>query len=179
MIEKSSKYETERRKELVIEAAKTAPSFRKACDIAGVPSSTANRWRRDDEDFAEALHEAEKERWDVLREHIYERAIGGYEKPVYYKGRPLWRRDPKTNELLLDENFEPIPLTETVVSDRLLERYLEANLPEFARKSSLELSGPNGGPVSTQLVVNFVDPPDWDKVKWDPETGRAELPTDK
>jgi len=148
--------DTPHMKGLLTEAAKTAPSFRQACLQAGVNYSTGKKWRKEDEEFAKALAMADDERRDHLREEAQRRAVEGWEKPVLYKGEMVYHRDPVTKELLLDDDFNPIPLTEKVISDRILERVLEANVPEYARKSSVELSGPNGGDIPTSVTIKFI-----------------------
>lgn len=164
-------------KERLLEAVPYAPSFRAACDMASVTYSTAYAWKSKDTEFAEAYAEARQLAMDRLREEAYKRAMEGYERPVLYKGQAMYRRDPVTNFLLLDDDFNPIPLTERVISDRILEKIMEANLPEHRRSRGgsvgVEVPGENDKPV--KIIVNFVDPPDWDNVEWDEETGRPKL----
>ena len=61
-----------------------------------------------------------------------------------------------------------------------MERVAEANLPEYRRGRSggsigVEVPGEGEGSKPIKIVVNFVDPPDWDNVEWDEETGRPKL----
>lgn len=143
-------------KGLIVDAAQTAPSFRQACIQAGVPYSTGVQWKNQDEEFGKAVAAARDEYRETLRETAHERAVSGWERVVFHKGEPVWKRDPKTGEIMLDEDFNPIPWTEKVVSDRILERVMEANVPEYAKKSSLEVSGPNGGSIPTEIKVTLV-----------------------
>ena len=165
-------------KEAVVEAYRRSPSLRAACTAVDCPASTAYQWKNNDEEFAEALIEAREHYRDSLREMAQKRAEG-VEKPVIYKGELMYKRDPLDNSLLLDSNFEPIPLTECVHSDRILETLMTGNLPEHRRSGGggsigLELGGGDGRPP-TKIEVRFQDPPDWDNVQWDEETGRPIL----
>lgn len=146
-----------------------------ACEASGVPRPTFKQWRQNDEAFAEAVLEAEQEAIDRLRSEAKRRALDGWEEPVIHQGRQMYKRHPLTNELLLDDDFEPIPLTINKKSDRILEKMLEAKAPEYSRKGSLELTGPGGSSLMpTKVEVHFTKPPDWDNVEWG-EDGRPIL----
>jgi hypothetical protein len=162
-------------KELIIDAYRTAPSLRSACAVADCPASTAYYWKNSDEDFAEALLEAREEYRDYLRDMAQKRAEG-IEKIVIYKGEVMYRRDDLGN-VMLDGNFEPIVLTEIVHSDRILEALMMGNLPEHKRSGGgIGMSiGGGDGRAPTTIEVHFQEPPDWDNVQWDPETGRPML----
>ena len=173
------------RKELVVKAYRTASSMSAAAREAGVSPELVYKWRQEDEDFVTAMDEARVEYVDYLRDLVEQRAVG-VERPVVYKGELVYRRyppgHPQHPDYILDDNFEPVPLTETVHSDRMLELLATASVPEI--RSSKRAGGPSigvevpgeEGKPPTRLVVNFRDPPDWDNVEWDDETGRPKLP---
>lgn len=175
--------EEDPRKAAVAEAYATSPTLASAARIAGVNAPTVYGWKKSCEKFQSALEEVRPIYGDTIREVIHQRAFEGYEKPVIYKGQLIWRRDPLTGDLELDDDFMPIPLTERVVSDRMLERLAGANLPEYAQTSGSSAKvnvGLNAGGDGTnieagvEIQVNFVDPPDWDKAEWG-EDGRVVL----
>jgi hypothetical protein len=164
-------------KELVVECYKTEPSLSAAARAAGVLPVTARQWKLFDPEFAEKLSDAREEYRDRLRELAEQRATG-FMRPVMYKGEVQYVRNPVDGTLVLDENFEPIVQMEMVHSDRILERLMEANLPEFkgGRGVGVGVTLPGAeGAAPTKIEVNFVSPPDWDKVEWDEETGRPKL----
>ncbi|QNN99826.1 hypothetical protein P67b_00067 [Ruegeria phage Tedan] len=169
------------RQAAVAEAMAYSPSLSAAARIAQVPVDQVYKWKARYHLFRRALELMKPLYADKLRDTIHERGVLGYQKPVIYKGELQFQRDPKTGELMLDDDFEPIPLMETIVSDRLLERMADANLPEYAngRKGgvnvALGVEGGEGGAGGVKLEVNFVEPPDWDTVEWDDETGRPML----
>jgi hypothetical protein len=149
-----------------------------AAEAAGVSRRTILRWREDDDAFDEACEDAYQTAVDHAEEELRKRGVEGADELILIKGSPVPKRDPRTGEPMLDDNFEPIYLTKKERSDRLLEVYMRANRAQYRDKSSVEVSGPNGGPVPTRIEVNFVDPPDWDNIEWDPETGRPKLKPD-
>lgn len=162
-------------KQQIVDAFRKAPSLRSACLSVNCAPSTAYLWKNSDEDFNNALAEAREEYRDYLREMAQRRAEG-VEKVVIYKGEVMYRRNPLDGMLILDENFEPIVLTEIVHSDRILETLMTGNLPEHKRSGGVGLSiGGGDGKVPTKIEVHFQEPPDWDNVEWDPDTGRPML----
>lgn len=126
-----------------------------AARAAGVSYSTISRWKQDDKEFREAMHEAHEEHVDMAVEELHERAVEGDEQLVYYKGEPVPKRDPRTGEPMLDDNFEVIYYTRKVKSDPLLQFYLKSKRPEFREKTDLTLMGPDGGPVQTDNKVTW------------------------
>jgi len=159
-------------KQQIVDAYRKAPSLRSACRSVNCPPSTAYLWKNSDEEFAEALLEAREEYRDYLRDMAQRRAEG-VEKVVIYKGEVMYRRNPLDGMLVLDENFEPIVLTEIVHSDRILETLMTGNLPEHKKSGGVGLSiGGGDGKVPTKIEVHFQEPPDWDNVEWDEDTGR-------
>lgn len=173
-----SRDDTPVKKQLLIEAYRSAESLKAAADSLGIPPSTARKWKKTDEEFALALSDAREDWRDELRGHVQTRAMQ-YWKPMFYRGEPVWKRLPD-GTLDLDADFEPIQVMEPVYDSQVLQRMMEANLPEYRRGKgsgmSIGIEGGGDGTVPTKVVVNFVDPPDWDNVEWDESTGRAKLP---
>ncbi len=132
--------------------------IRPAAEAAGVPRSTVNHWREDDEDFAQEFSDAMENSVDVAELELRTRAVDGVDEPVMHNGEPVWRRDPRTGDLELDDDFNPVPYTVPRRSDRLLEVYAKANRKKYRDKGSLEVSGPDGGAIPTALTVSYVLP---------------------
>lgn len=171
--------ETQLRMEAVAEAYRASPSLRQAALAANVHPGIVYAWRKKHpEIFIPMLEAAEEERRDRMREHAFIRAVGGWERPVIYRGEVMYKRNPVTGDFLLDDNYELIPITETVVSDSLMGRYLAAYLPEFKQGGSSvgvdvkQDGGEGGGGANISVQINFVEPPNWDDVEWDEDTGK-------
>lgn len=128
-----------------------------ACKTAKVSRRTVTQWREEDEEFEEAFSEAYETSIDPAEEALRHRALFGFEKPVIYQGIPMWRRDPLTGEVLLDDDFNPIPLTEPVQNNDLLKVYLAGNRGKYSTKVGIEHSGPGGGPLPKSVEVVFID----------------------
>lgn len=124
---------------------------------AGVVRHTVNGWRNDDEEFAEAVTQALEDYRDSLSEEITRRGRDGYEEPVVYQGRLCYRVN-EDGSLMLDDNFEPIVLTVRKYSDRLLELNAKAFDDRYRDRSSLEVSGPDGGAITRDITVTYVLP---------------------
>ena len=185
MADRASKIDTPPRKEAILVALETASTYLAACQATDVPYSTFRLWRDTDEEFAERVAEARLVRQEHLRKMVEERAFTGYLRPVIYKGELQYERYPPGHELAgqvkLDDDLEPIPLMERVMSDQVFLRHAEANLPEYktgrgGAGAAVSVEAPGMG--KTTVEVHFVDPPDWDDVEWDEETGRAKGVTD-
>ena len=168
----------------LLDLLRTSPSVSQACRLAGVTAYQFKKWKEEDEEFLEGFKIASAEFVDYLRYKAFERGVLGFEKEVIYRGEQMYQRHPRTRQLVLDDNFDPIPLKERIMSDRIFERVLEANVPEYARKGTTYNMNlhPGGGSgdsdAPTKIEVNFVQPPDWDKVTWDEKTGRPKLADD-
>lgn len=129
-----------------------------ACDAADISRSTYKLWRREDEDFAVACEEAYQSAVDTAEVALRDRAVGGIDEPVLYKGEPIWKRNPDTGAILLDDDFSPIPFTITKRSDRLLEVYMKANRAQYRDKGALEITGRDGGPLKNHIEITYVLP---------------------
>lgn len=124
----------------------------KALDYAKAPRSHLRKWM-DDEKFVEAYQDAQDAANDAAELELRERAMGYYDI-LLHKGEPVWKRDPQTGDILLDDDFNPIPYTVKKRSDRLLEVYAKAKLPAFKEKSTVELEGR----LNTNIEVSYVLP---------------------
>lgn len=144
------------RKDKYVEALTKVGIIGPASEAAGVHRRTILDWQKADPEFAKACDDAFETAIDAAEVMVRERGVEGWEKPVIYKGEPMFRRDPVSGEILLDDNFEPIPLTESIRNDDLLKFYMEANRQKYNRKTKLEHSGPNGGDIPTGLKIRFV-----------------------
>jgi hypothetical protein len=82
--------------------------------------------READADFAAEWDDAVEEATDTLEQEARRRALDGWDEPVFWQGA----------ECGVVRKY----------SDRLLELMLRANRPKY-RASTVEVSGPNGGPV--------------------------------
>lgn len=71
-------------------------------------------------EFTAAVNEAEEAGVQMLEEEARRRGADGVDEPVVYQGALSYRRDPRTGELELDEDGDPIPLTVKRYSDNLL-----------------------------------------------------------
>lgn len=145
------------RKAKYVEALAAIGIIGPAAKIAGVHRRTILDWQNADKKFAKACDDAYEEAIDSAELKVRERGVDGWEKPIIYKGEPMFRRDPVTGDVLLDGNFDPIPLTESIRNDDLLKFYMEANRQKYNKKTKLEHSGPNGGDIPTGLKIRFVD----------------------
>ncbi len=128
-----------------------------ACKTASISRTTYLRWRKVDDEFDEACDDAFDEAVDEAEYELRERGINGTEEPVLYKGTPVWKRDPGTGAVLLDDDFNPIPFTIHRKSDRLLEVYTRTHRPQYREKSEVSLTGRNGGPLEV-VTVQYILP---------------------
>ncbi len=129
-----------------------------ACDVADISRSTYKDWRHKDPDFDAACDDAFQAAVDDAEGVLRRRGVEGIEEVVLYKGEPIWRRDPATLELLLDDEFNPVPFTRLVHNDKLLETYVKAHRPVYREKSGLELTGKDGASLPP-VTVTYVLPP--------------------
>lgn len=151
---------TAAKKEKFLEAYAKVGVIGAACKSADICRRTYYEWRDADKAFAQLADDAFQEAVDEAELELRRRGVDGVEEPVLHKGVPVWRRDPATGELLLDDDFEPIPFTTTRHSDRLLEVYTRSHRPIYKERSEVALTGVDGGPVDHEITVRFVKPED-------------------
>ncbi len=103
-----------------------------AAAAAGVDRSSVFRRRQDDEEFDAAVRDAMEAAADKLEREARRRALEGVEEPVYQGGQLVG--------------------TKRVYSDPLLALLLKGRRKQvFADR--VEQTGPNGGPVQSQVVI--------------------------
>lgn len=145
----SDKAQKPKRQQVYLDSLRLHGIHAKAAKDAGVSYNATHGWRVNDPEFEAKVQEALEEAVADAEFEMRTRAVKGVEYPVFYKGEPVYLRNPLTGELVLDENFQPTQLTSNVRSDRLLEVYMKAHRPMYRDKSGIEMSGPDGGPIRT------------------------------
>jgi len=129
------------------------------CTAADISRSTYNNWRDADEIFDAACDEAYLVAIELAEMELRARAVDGIEEPVLYKGEPVWKRDPATGNILLDdETFDPIPFTTIRKSDDLLKFFIKGHMENYREKGSLEVTGKGGKDLNTPLTIQYVLP---------------------
>jgi hypothetical protein len=113
-----------------------------AAQAAGIYRGTVYEWCESDPAFADAWDAAKEAFADLLEREARRRAVDGVEEYVLHHGKVL--RDPETGEYLKRRTY----------SDRLMELMLRAKRPaEYRDRTSTELSGPDGAPLSIHSRV--------------------------
>lgn len=115
-----------------------APSVSYAAKRVGLRPTDIWTWRRELQGWARH----EKMCWevakDVVRDEVRRRALYGNTRVVLVNGQPLPMRDPRTGDVLVDEDFNPIYVTYTEVSDRMLE--LDAKVSGLLKEDATSVS---------------------------------------
>ena len=104
----------------------------KAAAETGVTIGTVYTWRKSKKSGAEfnsKMQLAFALFQESLLSEVIRRGRDGFEEPVIYRGELQFKRDPETQELLLDESGFPIPLTVTKYSDAMLKLALSTSAP--------------------------------------------------
>lgn len=127
------------------------------CRGARVSRTTIRDWRMDDEEFDAGVHSALEDYRDSLSEEITRRGRDGYEEPVIHQGALCYRLN-YDGTLMLNDDFEPIILTVKKHSDKLLELNAKAFDDRYRDKSSLEVTGKDGGMLEQSITVQYVLP---------------------
>lgn len=128
-----------------------------ALKAAGIDRITLAEWRLD-EDFEAAMVMALEDAVDTAEVEMRHRAIHGTVRILFHQGVPIWKRDPSTGEVILDDNFDPIAYTENERSDSLLLAYMKANRSKYRDngKTALEHTGAGGAPLS--IITEYILP---------------------
>lgn len=132
-----------------------------AAQAAGVNRRIVYEWT-DDPAFADAYEDAKTAFADLLEREARRRAVDGVEEYVLHHGRFLV--DPETGKYLKRRTY----------SDRLMELMLKAKRPdEYKERTSTELSGPDGAPLSVHSRVAGMSEEDLDSLlaELDQDTG--------
>ena len=98
----------------------------KAAAAAGIAIRTHYDWMEKDEQYRRLFNEAKPLARQTLYDEAVDRAINGWDEPVFHNGQVCGHLRKR--------------------SDRLLERLLEANFPEF-RRQHVEVTGKDGVPL--------------------------------
>lgn len=106
----------------------------RACKAVDISRVTAYEWRNEIPEFAAAWDKALAIGVTALEDEAHRRGFEGVDEGVYHQG------------VLVD--------TQRKYSDTLAIFLLKAHKPEKYRENSrMELTGANGGPVQTQVVI--------------------------
>lgn len=116
-------------------AIRVMPNVRKAAEAAGVSPYVHYRRMKADERYKAAFLEAWECGCQALEDKATERAIDGWEEPVYQGGELVG--------------------TKQKFSDRCLLGRLKAEMPE-KYGDKVEHSGPGGAPIQSTLTITFV-----------------------
>jgi hypothetical protein len=112
-----------------LRAFATYGNVSRACDESGAARRRVYEWKEHDPRFLAAFQFARVEAVERLENVAYERAVEGYDKPVYQGGERVG--------------------TIREYSDSLLTLLLKANAPEkYRERSSIEHTGKDGGPIA-------------------------------
>lgn len=103
----------------------------RACQKANITRAKFREWDNQDPQFRQDVLDAQENASDEGEYELRRRAIHGTEIPVQHNGMPVYLRHPETGELILDDNFEPIPFTVKRQSDSLLALYVKAHKPKY------------------------------------------------
>jgi hypothetical protein len=124
-----------------------------AMDACGIDSDILNLWlecptfkKRYDEAALLSVERIEALAMDVAKH--------GRRHPLYFKGEPVYQRNPVTNELLIDpETFEYIPAYETKYDESLLKFFIQGNKKKYKEGGDmLRLSDQ----APTNIVINLI-----------------------
>jgi hypothetical protein len=81
-----------------LDALVAKPNVSEACDAANIARVTAYDRKRNDPEFSKLWDIAFDLGYNKAEEEMYRRAVEGVPRPVFYKGRPITSRDPKTGK---------------------------------------------------------------------------------
>jgi hypothetical protein len=120
---------------------------------AGIHRASHYEWIETDPAYADAFEDAKTAFADLLEREARRRAVDGVEEYVLHHGRFLV--DPETGKYLKKRTY----------SDRLMELMLKAKRPdEYKERTSTELSGPGGAPLSVHSRVAGMSDEDLDSL---------------
>ena len=120
------------------DALRETGNVSEAAKMAGHPRQNCYLWRDKDPDFKAKWDEAMDQAVDALEREARRRAQEGVEEPVYHLGKVVGHI--------------------RKYSDTLLIFLLKGHRPQKYRdNANVELSGQNGGPIETRIVVEYAD----------------------
>lgn len=87
--------------------------------------------RKESLEFRQGIYEASCIAGERILLELNDRAYNGELTPAINQGMPIYKRDPKTGEVELDDNFEPIVLTFRKHDKQYLFKLMEILMPEI------------------------------------------------
>jgi hypothetical protein len=78
---------TARRKSLALDLLSRGHTLAHVKKVLGINRVTMYRWRQDDPSFAQAYSNAMEAGTDLIEQEARRRAVEGYDRPVYQRGR--------------------------------------------------------------------------------------------
>ena len=78
---------TARRKSLALDLLSRGHTLAHVKKVLGINRVTMYRWRQDDPSFAQAYSDAMEAGTDLIEQEARRRAVEGYDRPVYQRGR--------------------------------------------------------------------------------------------
>ena len=141
--------QVEARKAAFLRAFALTGNVSEAARQADVDRTTPYGWKDADEAFAEAWEVAEQESIDALELEARRRAEQGVRRVRVSGGKVVMVPDPE------NPDGPEVPLVEHEYSDTLMVLLLKAHRPaKYRERSSMELSGPDGGPIESRAEVD-------------------------
>lgn len=132
-----------------LEALSKTLDYSSAADVAGLSRRTPERWRAKDAAFAAACYDAQERALDLL---VRVNFVAGS------SGLPMKKVVTKTRERTTTDGVKET-ITETVETEELLrdlragQMLLKRHRPEYRESFRIEQTGPGGGPVKHEVVV--------------------------
>jgi hypothetical protein len=144
----------ELRQELFIKALQIRGNYASAAIDAGICYETQKGWRKESPDFAATCAAALEVFKGSLMNEIVRRGRDGFEEPVIFQGRVMYKHDPNTGRVMLDDDLEPIPLTVRKHSDPLLASLAESTGVLAGKKgASVTIDGLPDGEAGGDMKV--------------------------
>lgn len=151
----------EARQEVFLKALQVRGNYAAAAIDAGIAYTSQINWRRDDPEFAAACKAAMEGFKASLMNEVVRRGRDGYEEPVIFQGRVMYKHDPNTGRVMLDDDLEPIPLTVRKHSDPLLSALAETAGVLGGKKGggsvTVSTEEDDEGKPRTRVVFQFCD----------------------
>lgn len=107
-----------------------------AAHSVGWTRRTLSKEKKEDPVFREAISEASRIAGERILLELSNRAYNGEETPAINQGMPIYKRDPKTGDIELDDNFEPIVLVYRKHDKQYLFKLMDALMPEMRQGST-------------------------------------------
>jgi hypothetical protein len=124
--------QTDERVERFLTALSEGGSVTKAAEQAGIGRRTVYDWKATDPEFAALFEDAWQRGIAALEDEAVRRAYQGVQRPVFSKGVQVG--------------------SVTEYSDSLLMFLLKSRDPRFRDKTSVEMTGKDGGPIKTDGI---------------------------